>query len=258
MKVKRRTVRKIVLTAVILAAAYPLYRHWAAEKEYEDTRYFFYNLSQTIESVGKENAIEKGQAYRKELTEWNQKTEKALDRVASGFRRTEDDNVSKSIYIVETLIEDVYALRNETVSLVEPLFFQRMLNPRTVKDDAEYEWRMQVLNDVTAFGLDYKKRLLKICERFRAEIVESDLPDKYRVYIWDDWSNNLHRYIKLMGPQVEMFDGMADDYKRLFHFLHEYKDDYYIDGQGRITFENRRLAEQYQRLLFASGVVWNP
>lgn len=240
----------------LLAAAYPFYLYRASEKQYETTKHFFYSLSQTIEAAGDENEIEDGRLYRQELETWNQKTGAALGKVFSNYRDPGNGNINKSMSVVQTLLDDVYALRNETVPLVEPLFSKRMLNPRTVKDDSEYEWRMQTLDAVTAYGLGYKKRLLKICEAFRTTIVGSGLPEKYRVYIWDDWSNHLHKYIVLMGPQVETFDDMADNYRNLFRFLHEHKNDFYFDGQGPITFEDKRQAQEYQRLFAISGIVW--
>lgn len=255
---KRRTIRKIVVMIVVLVVGYPLYQYWQAEKEYENIKYFFYNLSQTIEVSGGENTIENARNYREELAEWNLKTGKALDTVFSGYRRPEDSNINKSIGVVQTLIDNVYELRNETVPLVEPLFSQRMQDPRTVKDDTEYEWRMQTLDAITTYNLKYKKRLLEVCETFRTTLVGSDLPEKYRTYIWNDWSNHLHHYITAMGPQVEMFDGMADNYKKLFHYLYVHKNDYYIDAKGNILFDDKRRSGEYQRLFSGSGIAWRP
>lgn len=255
MKMKKR-IRKVIVAAVILAAAYPFYLYRVSENQYETTKHFFFDLSQTIEAAGEENEIEDGRLYRQELEAWNQKTDKAMEKTFSNYRIPGNGNVNESMTVVQTLLDDVFELRNETVPLVEPLFSKRMLNPRTVKDDAEFEWRMQTLDAITAYGLAYKKRLRKVCEDFRTTIVGSELPEKYRVYIWDDWSNNLHRYIIRMGPQVEMFDGMADNYKKLFRFLHEHKNDFYFDEKGRITFEDKRHAQEYQRLFVISGVAW--
>lgn len=257
MKMKKRT-WKIIVATIILAASYPLYLYRASEKQYETTKHLFQDLSQTIEAVGEENEVEDGRLYRQELEAWNQKTAKAVEKTFSNYRVHENGTINESMGVVQTLLDDVFELRNETVPLVEPFFSKRMLNPRTVKDDVEYEWRMQTLDAITAYGLAYKKRLRKICEAFRTTIVGSELPEKYRVYIWDDWSNNLHRYIIRMGPQVEMFDGMADNYKKLFRFLHEHKNDFYFDEKGRITFEDKRHAQEYQRLFVISGLVWQP
>lgn len=255
---KKRTIGKIVVLAVIVVAAYPLYQYWAERKEYENFRHFFDGLSQVLEDVGAENQVEKISAYKEEITGWNRKAGTTLDRFFSNYQGAGAGNIEKAIGIVKTFMEHMYELRNESIPFAEQLFAGRMLNPRTVKDDMEYEWRMRVLGDVSAYEQKYRASELEVPEAFRAMVVKSDLPEKYRVYIWNRWGGSLHHYISLMSPPVEMLSAVADNDKKLFRFLHEYKEAYYIDEKGNVFFDDKRLAAEYQTLLIELGVTWPP
>lgn len=255
---KKRTISKIVVLAVIVIAAYPLYHYWAERKEYENFKLFLGGLSQVLEDVGAENHIEKVSAYKEELAAWNRKTGVTLNRFFSNYQGTEAGNIRKAIDVVKAFMDHMYELRNGTIPFAEQLFSTRMLNPRTVKDDKEYEWRMHTLDDVAAYEQKYRENELEVPEAFRSMVAKSDLPEKYRVYIWNGWGSNLHHYIDLMSPPVEMLNDVANNDKKLFHFLHEYKNVYYFDEKGNVFFDDKRLAAEYQKLLIELGIAWPP
>lgn len=255
---KKRTISKIAALVVIVIAAYPLYRYWEERKEYENFKHFFDELSQVLEDVGVENNVEKVSAYEEELARWNRKTGITLNRFFSNYQGTETGITDKAIDIVRAFMDDMYELRNESMPFAEQLFSGRMLSPRTVKDDKEYEWRMRMLDDVIAYEQKYRADELEVPEAFRAMVANSDFPEKYRVYIWNRWAGNLHHYISLMSPPVEMLNDVANNDKKLFHFLHEYKNAYYIDEKGKVFFDDKRLAAEYQNLLIEVGIVWPP
>ena len=254
---KRRTIRKIIVIAVAVGVGFPLYQHWAAEKEYEYTQDFFYHLTELFLGRAEKNQISNGRVYANELEGWNQMTKERVGRLYSDYRKESGSAINQSIDLIDTLMNEVYTLRSETVPFIEPLYSERMLDTGTLKDEAEYQWRMETLDKLTQYGLNYKKRVLKICEGFRTDVVSSDLPEEYRIYIWDDWADNIHKYITKMGPQIETFDHIADSYKRLFTFLHESPNSFYIDeDDGKVVFTNSRRILEYQRLLYATGIDW--
>jgi hypothetical protein len=252
---KKRTIRKIVVVVALIAVGVPYYQYWSGQKEFDGTKQFFRDLSEVIDIAAEENSTARDADYGAEIGKWNDMFASRLKRIFANYRGLGKSHIDTSADIAEKLFDALFELRNETIPLYTPLFKERMLDKSTLNNEAELQWRLSILDEVDQYNLRYPARILEITESFRDTVVSSGLPEKYRVYIWDNWGHSIPKYINKLGPPVTAIDGLTSSYRRLFNFMYEHRNAFYINQEGKLVFTDARNSATFQSLKYAAGML---
>jgi hypothetical protein len=227
---------------------------WRDMQAFDKFTQYFSQVSMVMDTSAEKNEIGKEANYRQEVESLNQEMAGRMERIYGSSANGE--NIDTAISLTRGLFEELFKLRAEFAMTVEPFMSERMRDRKTVKDKESYKWRSEVLDSLDEYLSVYHVRVEKIIEDFRQAVSTSNLPEKYKKFIWQDWGGNLHSRLSKLGPDVENFQSEVTDYRRLFKYLHEYSDVYYVNDEGRIVISNNRHLKEYQSIAKSVSQEW--
>lgn len=238
-----------VLAPLILIASWMAWRDMRSFGEFTQ---YFERVSEVMDEAADGNPPADGGNY--DLL--NDEIAARMERIYQAWSARGDANIDAAVALTRGLFGELFRLRSEFASAVEPFLSERMYERKTVKDKASYEWRVGVLDGVDGYMSGHHARVERIMENFRQAVAGSSLPEKYKRFVWQDWGRDLHERLDGLGPDVEYFEREIADYRRLFDYLYEYSDIYYVGEDGRIVVTNDRHLKEYQSIAKAVGQDW--
>lgn len=246
-----------LLSAVLLPLILiPSYIAWRHARAFDDFTRYFERVSMVMDDGGEQNKLAKKENYAQDVAALNSEMARRLDSIYESYSRRGDVNVNTAMVLTRGLFDELFKLRTEFAAAVEPFLSERMRDRKTVKDKASYEWRGSVLDGVDGYLSGHRSRMEQILENFRQAASASALPEKYKRYVWQDWGRDLNERLTSLSPDVEHFQNEVADYRRLFDYLYEYSDVYYISEEGRIIISNNRHLKEYQSIAKSVGPEW--
>jgi hypothetical protein len=241
-----------VLVPVILISAYIVSRDMNAFGEFTE---YFEKVSAVIDESAEKNETERDTNYQQNVEKLNQEIAAGMDRIYQSYGG-DTGNIKTAISLTRGLFDELFRLRREFAAVVEPFLSERMQDRKTVKNKESYEWRLSVLDGIDQYAAGYHSRLELIVENFRQAVTGSNLPEKYKQHVWQHWARDLNSRLTKLGPAVEQFESDVTDYRRLFNYLYEYSDVYYVGENGQIVIRNDRHLKEYQSIAKAVGGGW--
>jgi hypothetical protein len=220
----------------------------------EFTRYFE-QVSSVMEESAKKNDVAKDSNYREGVATLNREIAGRMERIYNAHAKG-DANIKTAVALTRALFEDLFRLRSDFAAAAEPFLSGRMHDRKTVKDKASYEWRIGVLDGVERHLAGHSAELEGIMEDFRKSVAGSDLPEKYKRFLWQDWGRDLDDRLSGLGPETEHFEGEIADYRRLFDYLYENSYAYYVGEDGKIVITDDWHLKDYQSIAKAVGQGW--
>lgn len=248
---------KVFLLGAVLAPLIliPSWTAWRDMHSFGEFTHYFERVSEVMDEVAAGNRTAEESSGR-DTTVLNNEIAARMERIYQTWGARGDANIDAAIVLTRGLFEELFRLRSEFASAVEPFLSERMYERKTVKDKASYEWRVGVLDGVDGYASGHHARIEGIMENFRQAVAGSSLPEKYKRFVWQDWGRDLHERLNELGPDVEYFEREIADHRRLFDYLYEYSDIYYVGEDGRIVVTNDRHLKEYQSIAKAVGQDW--
>lgn len=249
--------RILLLTAVLLPLVLtPAYMVWRDMQAFDDFEHYFESVAAVMDASAEKNEIEKNPHYPQGVENLNREMAASMEKIYESYGRIGDGNIDTGIILTRSLFDEIFRLRMEFAAVARPFLSERMQARKTVKDKESYEWRMGVLDGIHSYAAGYHTRLEQIVERFRQAVAGSNLPEKYKQYVWQHWGRGLNSRVAELGPDVAGFESNVTDYRRLFTYLYKYPDIYYVDKNDRIVISNNRYQKEYQSITKAVGQGW--
>lgn len=248
---------RVLLLAAALAPLIliPAWMAWRDMRAFGEFTQYFERVSAVMDEVAEGNrTVEESNGLNAAVL--NNEIAARMERIYQVWGARGDANVDAAIALTRGLFEELFRLRSGFASAVEPFLSERMYERKTVKDKASYEWRVAALDGVDGYLSGHHARIEQIVENFRQAVAGSGLPEKYKRFVWQDWGRDLHERLQELGPDVEYFEREVADYRRLFDYLYEYSDVYYVGEDGRIVVTNDRHLKEYQSIAKAVGQDW--
>lgn len=249
---------KVLLLAAALAPLIliPARMLWSDMQAFADFMQYFERISEVMDESADSNRVAEDANYSRDVASLNEEIAARMERIYQNYGAGGDSNMNTAIALTRGLFEELFRLRSEFAAAVEPFLSGRMHDRETVKDKASYEWRAGVLDGIHRYMSGHHARVEQIMENFRQTVAGSDLPEKYKQFVWQEWARDLNDRLHELGPEVERFEREIADYRRLFDYLYEYSDIYYVSEDGRIVVTNDRHLKEYQSIAKAVGHDW--
>lgn len=248
---------KILLTAVLLSLILiPSYIFWRDARAFNNFTQYFERVSMVMDDGAEKNKVAPDQNYGQGVESLNAELAERLERIYKSYAGSGDANIDTAITLTRGLFDELFRLRAEFATTVEPFLSGRMRDKKTLKDKTSHEWRRGVLEGVDQYMSAQRTHNEKIMEDFRQAVSASNLPEKYKKFIWQDWGRDLNSRLSGLGPDVEHFQSEVMDYRRLFDYLYEYSDVYYVSEEGRIVIANNRHLKEYQSIAKSVSQEW--
>ena len=119
------------------------------------------------------------------------------------------------------------------------------MDPTTYKVFDSFKWRVGVLNDVIKALEGHENSYRELLEETRLRIVNSGLPEEYRIYAWYMWHEPLGIFIKEAKKLQPDLIALPKLHRDLFAFLYVNRKRYEIQGDGVVSFTDKHSYEMY-------------
>ncbi len=248
-----RLITLIVLLPIITIFGYLALSQW---NEFRIFQQFYTSATETIQVLAKIDDKRGFSDENLDVDEWNRRANKKLNSFYATYDNVKHSEIINSIQYNRTLMQEVFALRLNYADIVQPLNSERMLDSGTIRDKAEYEWRMQTLDNIYQYTLTYQDNLNDAIENFRESIVSSKWGDKYRKHAWQNWGSGIKsRLVKLL-PESTKVESDITKYQRFFFHMYKNRGVYYINEKGEIIFSHQRYLKDSIKFLNSMGPKW--
>jgi hypothetical protein len=242
-----------VLLPVILMLVYTV---WREGRSYARFTQYFGQVTQVMRASADSSGAVPDTDYRHRVTEINREIAADMERIYRKYEQDGDANMAIGIRLSRGLFDELFRWKTDFAAAVEPLLSEPMLDRKTLSDEASYAWRVGVLDEVERYLSGHDARGEQIIENFRQAVADSDLPEKYKKFVWWEWARDLADRLADLGPGVGYFERQITGYRRLFAYLYKYPDLYYVGEDGRIIIRDEHNLKEYQAIAQAVGQDW--
>ncbi len=249
----RHTIFGIILSLLLPAVMIPANIVWQKWNDFHEFEQYLEETSKTIDDINSMEDAVTGETYTKNVEEWNKQATHRLNRLFSTFSNENNDQIDSTTDLNRKLFKELMRLKVELSVNVEPLFSKEMTNKKTVGDTKVYEWRMHTLDNIHQYLLSYDERVDKTIDEFRQSMIDSSMPEKYRVYTWHEWFPQNRDKIKMLASDPSEYESRTSAFSKFYDYMYSHKDGFYITESGDIVITNQRYVSDYRSLLQSMG-----
>jgi hypothetical protein len=248
-----RVISLVVLLPVVAVAGYIALSHWSEFRVFEE---FYEGATLVMQNISRMETGESEGSIKAGVDEWNRQANKKLSVFYASYNTVRNKEITDSIKYTEALFRDVFALRLNFADTIEPLYSERMQDHQTIRDEQEYEWRMQTLSDISRYITTYADNLNDSIDAFREAIATSNWSDQYREYAWQDWGHGIKPQLVKMLPNLSDAESKIAKYQQFFTYMYKNREVYYVNQNGEFVFSNQRYLNDSLSVLNAMEPQW--
>ncbi len=245
-----RVISLIVLLPIVVIFGYLALSQW---NKFHIFQQYYISATETLQGLSRMDDNKAWSIKMTDVDEWNRKASKKLGLFYASYDKVDHKEVIDSIEYTKALLQEVFALRLNYAEIVEPLQSKRMLDINTMQDEKEYNWRMEELDTIYQYILDYQETLNLAIDNFRQSIVASHWDERYRQYAWQKWGSGIKSQLIKLLPESTKVDSDITKYQRFFHHMYKNRDVYYVNNKGEIIFSHQRYLKESIRHMNSMG-----